>query len=278
MKLPNLFFVLFFASITGLKSQLVKVMTYNIKYDNTNDTVNNWNDRKAAMADLVKSQAPAFVGMQEVLANQLDYLDAALPNYVPIGVGREDGKNKGEYSPIFFDSVAYRLIEHNTFWLSKTPWQVSKGWDAALERICTYGLFEEKATGQKVWVFNTHFDHMGVKARKESMKLIIKKTKKLNPEKLPVILMGDFNLMPHEKPILFIKKKLGDALDMAAERNIGPAGTFNNFEVDAPIDRRIDYIFTKGFNVATCQHIDERLPSGKHISDHLPVIAILLKK
>ncbi len=261
-----------------LTAQTVKVMTYNIKYDNVNDTVNNWNDRKEGMVDLLKQQKPSFIGMQEVLFNQLQYLDEALPNYAYIGVGRDDGKEKGEFSPILYNSEKYRLLRSNTFWLSKTPDKVSVGWDAALERICTYGLFEDKITSTKLWVFNTHFDHVGVKARKKSAMLILEKIRQINTDKLPVVLMGDLNLMPEEKPIRSIKRKMNDGLVFSKKSQNGPVGTFNGFNISEPISRRIDYIFVSNFEVLDYQHIDERLDTGKHISDHLPVVAILNPK
>lgn len=258
-----------------LFTQEVKVMTYNIKYDNVNDTVNNWNDRKTAMVDFLKEQQPAFIGMQEVLLRQLEYLDEALPEYQYIGVGRDDGKQKGEFSPILYNSKTYNVLQSATFWLSKTPDKVSVGWDAAMERICTYGLFENKSLNKKIWVFNTHFDHIGVKARKKSVKLILKKIKQINSDKLRVVLMGDLNLMPSEKPIKYLQRKMKDGLSVSQNTQKGPKGTFNGFDISDPITRRIDYIFVRDFEVKDYQHIDKRLANGKHISDHLPVLANL---
>lgn len=253
-------------------AQDFKAMTYNIKYDNVNDTVNNWNDRKAAMVNLIKKYNPEFLGLQEVLFGQLEYLNNSLINHGYIGVGRDDGKQKGEFSPILFDKEKFRLLKSNTFWLSKTPNKISIGWDASMERICTYGLFEHRVSKAKVWIFNTHFDHIGVKARKNSAKLILKEIKRLNSEKLPLVLMGDFNLMPKEKPIRFIKKKMDDAQYISKTPLEGPKGTFNGFDINDPMERRIDYIFTKNLAVNGYIHIDERLASRKHISDHLPVL------
>ncbi len=254
------------------------VMSYNIKYDNKNDTINNWNDRKAAMLVLIKEKSPTFIGLQEVLLNQLDYLDTSLANYEYIGVGRDDGKTKGEFSPILYDSTQFKMIRSNTFWLSKTPYKVSVGWDAAMERICTYGLFQNTVTKQKLWVFNTHFDHVGINARKNSVKLILKKIKQLNPELFPVILMGDFNLMANEKAILLLQEKMDDGQLISETPLAGPKGTFNGFNAYDPIQKRIDYIFTNGFNVERYLHIDQRLPNKKHISDHLPVLSTVSKK
>lgn len=270
------FLAICLSSVTGY-SQSPTIMTYNIKYDNVNDTVNNWNDRKSSMVELIVTEAPDVVGMQEVLHNQLNYLNEKLSGYDYVGVGREDGKQKGEYSPILYQKEKYELLKSNTFWLSKTPDQISVGWDAALERICTYALFKEKSTDKEFYVFNTHFDHRGDKARKKSVKLILKKIDEINTQDLPVVLMGDLNLSPEKKSIQYLSKKMTDGLEVAKSKNEGPSGTFNGFNLQDPITQRIDYIFTRGFSVSSYEHIDERLKSGKHISDHLPVKAELVR-
>lgn len=255
--------------------QHIDVMTYNIKYDNVNDTLNNWNDRKATMVGLVTYYAPHIVGMQEVLHNQLTYLNDTLKNYHYIGVGRDDGKEKGEYSPIFYDIEHLKLLQSNTFWLSPTPDEISVGWDAALERICTYGLFEEIETKRRFWVFNTHFDHVGKKAREESVRLILQKIKETNTQQLPVVLMGDLNLGPETEPIQFLKDNMIDGKVASKKGFYGPTGTFNGFDHDMTVNRRIDYIFVKNFEVEAYIHIDDRLENNKHISDHLPVLSTL---
>lgn len=255
--------------------QTVKVLTYNIKYDNVNDTVNNWNDRKGDMVKLLKFYSPDIVGMQEVLERQLVYLDKSLPKFKSIGVGREDGKKKGEYSPILYNADNLKLLKDNTFWLSETPDKVSIGWDAALERICTYGLFEEINSKKRFWVFNTHFDHKGVLAREKSAELIALKIKEINKENLPVVLMGDLNRTPETKPIQFLKKELTDGQTATKKAFYGPTGTFSGFDHNKILDERIDYIFVQNFEVNSYQHIDDRMENNKHISDHLPVMAHL---
>ena len=253
--------------------QTVDVLTFNIKYDNVNDSVNNWNDRKAAMIQLLEHYKPGIIGMQEVLHNQLSYIVEHLPNYVASGVGREDGKEKGEYSPILFDTTKYRLLRGETFWLSTTPNKISVGWDAALERICTYGRFEDLQTNKQFWVFNTHFDHKGLIAREKSVELIISKINDINTDDLPVVLMGDLNLTPDQEPIQFLQNKMTDG-QLATETSFyGPTGTFNGFDPNMVLDRRIDYVFVKGFKVNSYIHIDDRMENNKHISDHLPVLA-----
>lgn len=256
-------------------TQDFKAMSYNLKYDNVNDTVNNWNDRKEAMVELIEHYEASFIGTQEVLHRQLVYIDSSLTDFSYVGVGRDDGKQKGEYSPILFDTIRYKVLEANTFWLSETPEKISVGWDAALERICTYGLFEEKSTGNKFYVFNTHFDHRGHEAREKSAALIVQKVEEINTEKLPVILMGDFNLSPEQDPISHIKKYMDDGQEISRKPFYGPTGTSHGFDHQRVVDKRIDYIFTKGFEVESYIHIDDRMENNQHISDHLPVLANL---
>ena len=273
LKLIGIVLVIFMAN-KGF-SQDISVMTYNIKWDNTNDTVNNWNDRKEAMVDLLKHYQPNIIGMQEVVNGQLNYLVTNLPNFASIGVGREDGKEKGEYSPILYDTELLKVVKSSTFWLSDTPDKISVGWDAALERICTYALFEDLKTKKQFWVFNTHFDHIGVVAREKSAELIVSKMKDINVDNLPVVLMGDLNLTPDETPILYLKDALTDGHSITEKKFYGPTGTFNGFDQDRVLTNRIDYIFVDSFKVLEYMHIDDRMENNKHISDHLPVLATI---
>ena len=199
--------------------------------------------------------------MQDLLAGLTDYSYA--------GVGRDDGKTKGEYSSIFFKKDELRLIEASTFWLSNTPEKVSVGWDAALPRICTYALFEHQESKRQYWHFNTHFDHMGVKARAESAKLITSKIASLVEGEGAVVLSGDFNAEPQQEPILVLKINFQDPLEIVDLK--GPTGTFSGFDLDANLDRRIDYIFYKEVKPLEYQHLDTKRSNRRWISDHLPV-------
>ncbi|MCP4976399.1 MAG: endonuclease/exonuclease/phosphatase family protein [Maribacter sp.] len=250
-------------------------MTYNIKYDNKKDTINNWNDRKESLISLIRHYQPSFIGTQEALHHQVIYIDNSLSNFSYIGVGRDDGKQKGEFTSIHYDSTKFKVLDRNTFWLSKTPEKVSVGWDASMERICTYGLFENLKTKERLYVFNTHFDHRGIKARAKSAKLIHKKIREVNKSDLPVVLMGDLNLRPEEKPIQFLKNKMQDGKDISMQPFYGPEGTFNGFNWNMKLDRRIDYIFVQKFKVKAYIHIDDRMDNNKHISDHLPVLIVV---
>ena len=169
------------------------VITYNIKYDDNSIGDQSWNVRKEAVFELINSYSPDIFGIQEGLIHQVEFLDSKLHDHKFVGVGREDGNKNGEYCAIFFDYKKYKLLKNSTFWLSEDPYKASVGWDAALERICTYALLENLKSGKKLWVFNTHFDHVGNIAREKSARLLIEKIQMLNINQDPVLLMGDFN-------------------------------------------------------------------------------------
>lgn len=254
-------------------SQTMKFISYNIRYENKFDKENNWSDRKDKIISLLKDNNPAIFGIQEGLISQVKYIDNSLTNYKYIGVGR-DGKDKGEFSAIFYDTTKFSLLKSSTFWLSKTPNTISIGWDANLKRICTYGLFENLTTKEKIWVFNTHFDHIGKTARKNSAKLISTKINQINTTNYPVILMGDFNATPEEKPIKTLKNYFDEALEISEKPLIGSIGTFNGFSLKK-VTKRIDYFFTKNLKILSYTHIDDLLNNRKHISDHLPIMITL---
>jgi len=264
-------FILFTIS-SSIYSQPHTIISYNIRYDNNWDVENSWKIRRMKISQKLIQYSPSIVGIQEGLLNQVQYIDSSLINYDYVGVGRDDGKEKGEFCAIYFDTTRYVLLKNSTFWLSETPDTISVGWDAALERICTYGLFKDRITRKAFWVFNTHFDHIGIIAREKSSELILKRINKINRQSLPVILMGDFNSIPNSPPVKEIITELSDALQISLEKLQGPRGTFNGFNEDLPIEQRIDYIFTNKLKVLSYTHINDRLDNNRHISDHLPVM------
>ena len=264
-------FILFTIS-SNIYSQPHSIISYNIRYDNNWDIENSWKIRRNKVSQILVQYSPSIIGIQEGLLNQVQYIDSSLIDYDYVGVGRDDGKKKGEFCAIYFDTTRYVLSKNSTFWLSETPDTISVGWDAALERICTYGLFKDRITKKEFWVFNTHFDHIGVVAREKSSELILKRIDKINRQSLPVVLMGDFNSIPNSSPVKEIKTELSDALQISLEKLQGPRGTFNGFNEDLPIEKRIDYIFTNDLKVISYTHINDRLNNNRHISDHLPVM------
>ncbi|WP_142785528.1 endonuclease/exonuclease/phosphatase family protein [Changchengzhania lutea] len=265
------FFILFSCLGVLFGQETTKVMTYNIKLDYPKGGESSWNNRKESVMGQINFYEPDIFGVQEALPNQMKYMDSTLVNYNYVGVGRDDGKNKGEYSAIFYKRNAFKILESSTFWLSETPGNVSMGWDAVCNRICTYVLLENKNSNERLWVFNTHFDHVGKIARMESSKLILQKINNLNSENLPVILMGDLNLTPETKSIQIIKTVLQDAIEVSKTKPFGPSGTFNGFHFDRPVTKRIDYIFvSNNINVYKYAILSDS-KDCKYLSDHLPV-------
>ena len=266
------FFVLLLFIFTGttLSSQEVELMSYNIKYANENDGENSWSNRKNHITKQIKFYEPGIFGVQEALAIQLKHFESEIKNYKYVGVGRDDGKEAGEFSAIFYNAEEFEVLENNTFWLSETPDEISVGWDAAMERICTYAKFKEKKSGKVFWVFNTHFDHVGEKARENSAKLIWERISALNKENLPVILMGDLNLEPHTGGIRFLMRKMNDS-KAVAKLDFGPEGTYNGYNFKESVTRRIDYIFTSDEIEVKKYGVLSDSKDLKYPSDHLPV-------
>ncbi len=260
---------------TSAQSAPVSVMSYNIRLDVASDGDNAWPKRKELLASQVAFHAPDVIGTQEGLPHQVAWLRERLPAYGMVGEGR-DGGDTGEYSAIFYNRARLRVEESGTFWLSPTPNQPSKGWDTAIQRICSWARFKNRETGQEFWAFNTHLDHRGAVARAEGLKLIQRTIDSLNTDNLPFVLTGDFNLTPDEIPVQQLSTTMTDAFTTATVR-LGPAGTFTGFRYDQPAERRIDYIMVSKrprvevLRFATLTDaVDSRYPS-----DHFAVIALL---
>nr|WP_253931085.1 endonuclease/exonuclease/phosphatase family protein [Lewinella sp. W8] len=246
-------------------------MSYNIRYASPNDGEDRWEFRREAVADLIRHYRPGFLGIQEGLEHQLLDLDEQLPGYRRIGVGRADGKAGGEFAAIYYDASQFTPERQATTWLSASRDTASVGWDAAMERIATYGVFRQLSSGNQIFVLNAHYDHVGKAARENSSRLILQIIKEENREGLPVIVMGDLNSTPDSPPITLLQQKLDDAATPGPEGIYGPVGTFSGFQLDASLDRRIDYIFTLNLKASRYRHIDDRRKNGRWVSDHLPV-------
>jgi len=253
-------------------AQTYNVMTYNIRYDNPYDGVNTWSKRKEYVCDQIRYNQLDILGIQEGLHHQVVYIDSVLTEFDYVGVGRDDAKEKGEYSAIFYNKKRLGVLKKGTFWLSETPNEISVGWDASMERICTYSLFENTSNKEQFWVFNTHFDHIGTKARFESAKLIYAKIKELNKNNSPVILMGDLNLKPESEAIKYLSSVMNDSKTISVLKPFGPEGTFNGFKFNEPVIDRIDYIFTSKDRIQINKFaILSDSKDCKYPSDHLPV-------
>lgn len=253
--------------------------TFNMRYDNPGDSLNNWKYRKDTVCQYILAKKMDIIGMQEVLHNQLEDLKAGLPNYAAIGVGRDDGKEKGEYSPLFYRADKYEVLESNTFWLSQYPDSVGFiGWDGACTRIATWAKFKDKATGKIFMAINTHFDHVGTEARRESALLIIKKIKEIVGDQ-PAVVTGDFNVNDQSeayKTITTNEFVLKDAYQMTDQKT-GPNYTFHDFG-RYPMDKRekIDFIFvTPQIKVLNTEIAQNPETKTGYLSDHNPHMALL---
>ncbi len=254
----------------------VKVMTYNIKFATENDGENSWSKRKDHLTNQIKFYHPDIMGVQEALHGQLDHIKENVADYQYVGAARDDGRTKGEYSAVFYNTTKFDMLEESTFWLSETPNVPSKGWDASYPRVCTWVKLREKESGKDFFVFNTHFDHEGDEAREKSTDLILKKITDINKGNLPVVLMGDLNLEPETESIRRIAATLNDTKEIAQIVSFGPEGTFNGYNFKEPVERRIDYIFTSRNNVEVLKYgVLSDSKDLKYPSDHLPVLVKL---
>ncbi|MFW6100800.1 MAG: endonuclease/exonuclease/phosphatase family protein [Bacteroidota bacterium] len=252
--------------------QTVKLITYNIRYDNPNATENAWDKRKDIINSQITFYEPGVFGIQEGLDHQVKFLDSQLESYSYVGAGRDDGKTEGEYSAVYYNHNIFTELDHGTFWLSETPEEPSVGWDAAMERICTWVLLEHEGSGKKLRVFNTHFDHKGEKARANSARLILRKMDEISKPGETIVLMGDLNALPDQEPIEVIAEELKDARVVSQTPPFGPEGTYNGFNYTEPAKRRIDYIFVKDTEVLKYGVLND--PVNLHFpSDHFPVYA-----
>lgn len=260
----------------------ITAMSFNIRYDNPNDGINRWDNRKDRVAELILFYEPMFLGTQEVLPNQLRYLDGRLSSYGWIGSGREGG-DRGEFSALFYDTTRVRLVEgsDHTIWLSETPSQPSKSWDAALPRILTYGEFRLPDSDRTFFLFNTHFDHRGDTARLESARLVRSVIDSVSAGK-PAILTGDFNATPGSKPYAALTSgdhHLRDAYVHTSLPHLGPSFTYEGFEVrPKATGRRIDYIFVNDRAMVQKHAIIASYSDKRYPSDHLPVLAEIILK
>ena len=247
---------------------------------------NSWSSRKSATPAMIKDQCPDIFGVQEALSDQLTYVGDNLPNYSYVGVGREDGKEiskitdseeSGEIMAIFFNTSKIELLDWGTYWLSETPDEPSKGWDADYYRTMTWAKMQMKYSGKKFFYVNTHLDSDSALARKNGLKLILDKVAEKNTDNLPVVLTGDFNILPTDSVLddVLGKAEMLDARTTAAKTDDLP--TFNGFGDTDETPRVIDYIYYRGFS--SCpeyETIVKQYANIQYISDHYPILARLM--
>jgi len=263
--------------------QSLRVMTFNIRLDSPNDGENIWSNRKANFVSMIKFHKADLVGLQEAQKHQIDYIQKQLPEYSWFGIGRDDGKNGGEFTAIFYRKDRFDTLETSTFWCSETPEHPGMGWDAAYQRITTYGKFKDRSTEKTFYLFNTHLDNEGEIARLESAKLIKRKMEMICGN-LPLIFTGDFNSFPDSPPYKVITAKpdsnvsleLFDSQFISQTKHHGPSGTFTGFDILAKPAKPIDFIFVrKGISVLSHGTLSDSF-DGFLPSDHYAVVVDII--
>lgn len=262
----------FLGVVSCNRTSEIKVMSYNIRLSSGTekaDSIYHWQHRKEASLNLMHEENPTVFGLQEACPDQMDYMVENLPEYGYIGVGRDDGKRKGEFMSIFYKKEEVELIDGGTFWLSETPDEVSKGWDAACFRTCTWALLKKKDTGKKFVYMNTHLDHKGKVAREESIKIIVERAEKLTGGKLPVFITADFN-SPTSNAIF---KPMQEAmLDARVEAPVtDDRGTLNCWGTTPP-GVVIDHVFFRGAEAQKFEVLRDKDYGAPYVSDHYPVM------
>ncbi|MFY0601398.1 MAG: endonuclease/exonuclease/phosphatase family protein [Cyclobacteriaceae bacterium] len=256
------------------QGESLSICTFNIRWDNKADSANQWDNRKEDIVNFINYYTPDAIGLQEALVHQVQYLDSALLDYGWVGVGRDDGKEAGEFCPVLYNKIKYTLDNSGTFWLSEEPEKPGIGWDAACSRICTYAVLKNKESGIQYSVFNTHFDHVGKEARKRSADLIIDQMQSISKHSSN-LLIGDFNLETTEPPIQkILNSGFLDAYQIA-ESKFGSMGTFNGFDYVKIPSRRIDYVFVDESIQVRKYRVISDVIEGRYLSDHFPVLVKL---
>ncbi|MFC0264312.1 endonuclease/exonuclease/phosphatase family protein [Fontibacter flavus] len=258
-------------------AQNLQVATYNIRFDNPNDHGNLWKDRSVHLINQIKFHQMDIIGTQEGLYHQLEEMKANL-GFPYIGVGRDKGGKEGEFSAVLYNPEKLEVLEEGTFWLSETPDAPSKGWDAALNRVCTWGKFRTKKGKKQFYVFNVHYDHIGQEAREQSSLLVLQKIKSINKAGLPVIFMGDFNVTPDNPAYLTVIKNsdFKDSRLISQIPSIGNQGTFNAYNWGKLPEGIIDHIFVSPKIKVVRHGILTDNYGMKYPSDHFPVMAEII--
>ena len=252
----------------------LKVMSYNIRMGAAKDGTNSWEYRYPATALMLEDQKPDVFGVQEAFNYQIRFIEDNFADYDCVGVGRDDGKQKGEFMSIFWNKKTVKMIKWGTFWLSETPEKPSMGWDAACKRTATWALMKDKNTGKQFYFVNTHLDHRGAEAQRKGLELIVSRIAQINPKGYPMVLTGDFNVKPDNAALNDLDTKMQSARKIAPRTDNHP--TFNNWGKIKP-DKIIDYIYVSGFSACPEYHtVTEKYGTWKYISDHYPIYAKLI--
>jgi len=260
--------LLFFTSCS-VEPETVRIMSYNIRLSLVDDGEHNWDIRKPASVEMVKKLQPDVFGVQEPVWEQIHYLLDSLPAYAKLGVAREDGDSLGEFSAVFYLKDKFEVLREGNFWLSETPDVPSFGWDAACKRIVTWGAFKNKETGSTFYLFNTHFDHIGKIARRESARLLIDRIREITVDAPVIFITADFNATIDDPLFEPVKAHFLDARQVAPVTDT--LTTYNGWGTydGAPID----HIFYRGAKALSYRTVTDNF-GVPYVSDHYPVLAV----
>lgn len=261
------------------EGQALAVMSFNIRYGTADDGENSWPQRRELVFDVIREHDPDVLGVQEALRFQLDEIGAAVPGYGELGVGRDDGREAGEYAAIMYRADRFEVSESGTLWFSDEPDAVgSIDWGAHLPRICSWARLVEKSSGRAFYVFNVHFDHQSQESRERSAELLVGRIE-ARPHSDPVVVTGDFNAGEENPAMLYLlgagdsELRLRDSFRVVHPEAVD-VGTFNGFEgrTKGP---KIDAILVSGsWNVESAA-IVRTSRDGRYPSDHFPVVAVV---
>ena len=264
-------FVLMFAACSQTELQ---VMSYNMRQGNSPDGINHWDNRCHATLSMLREAKPDVFGVQEAHGYQVSYITDSLPCYRSVGVGRDDGFEKGERMSVFYNSDKFELLDWGTYWLSDTPDEPSKGWDAAYPRTATWTRLKMKKGGREFFYVNTHLDHIGAQARRNGLILIVDRIAAMNPDGLPMVLTGDFNTTEDDPCLDDLDLRMKSARREAPVTDTGI--TYNGFGKEGELARAIDYIYYSGFD--SCDNfrvLRDSYDGIPYISDHYPITVTL---
>ncbi len=252
------------------ESATVKAISYNLRNSAADDGPNSWENRRHATGEMIRSERPDLFGVQEALADQLEYIDAECPQYARVGVGRDDGAAAGETMAVYYLTGRFELLDSGTFWLSETPDTVSRGWDGACNRTATWVRLRDKSSGKEFCFMNTHLDHMGEVARKEGIKLLTERVQAIADKRTPVVLGGDFNASIEDPIFAPLTKVMKLARKAAPEEQTDNRGTFNGFGT-TPNNIVIDHLFVRGKTKCKSFRTLNGNYGAPYISDHYPI-------
>jgi endonuclease/exonuclease/phosphatase family metal-dependent hydrolase len=264
--------------VSVASAQEIKVMSYNIRYDEPwGDGENAWSYRREVVASLMNYYAADFIGTQETQPHQLKFLLSKMPNYSSVGAPPSDADSGVAYKNLLYNKNKYAVVSQHFHWLTPDG-KKAVGWDAALIRWYTYGLFKDKKTGKHLWVITAHFDHEGDTARLESAKIVWKRIAELKKQKnCPVIFMGDLNGLPEESSIQYLDTAMSNTRKVSMESPHGPLDTWNDFKFTSKLDGCYDYIFIEKGKLTVNKFITiTDSYDMKYPSDHLPVMAHII--